>query len=58
MKGETKRTQCSYHLGNYTNCVQVELTPDGGRTWQGPQYICGHCLAILDGLFRYFKKGN
>ena len=51
--------KCGYCLREYEEkeIKEIELTPDGGRTWlKQPILSCKSCRGYLHGNFRYKKR--
>jgi len=46
---------CGICLWSNTHLREIQLTPDGGKSWNKPSQICGNCRIHYKGLFRYTK---
>jgi len=45
--------KCTYHHNVGSDLVLIELTSDGGKTWQQRGLVCSECREGLQGHFRY-----
>ena len=55
--GSLKRCSYCFYYDN-DGKGEVELTPDGGRTWQRGGLLCVRCRDYLTGVWRHRQTQN